>query len=126
MSANVPPNAAAESPSFEERPWGRFDVLDEGDGWKVKRITVKPGARLSYQSHVHRKEHWMVVAGVAVVTLEGERIVLAPGEVVDIPVGAKHRVSNEGTETLIFIEIQRGPYLGEDDIQRYQDDFGRV
>jgi mannose-6-phosphate isomerase len=113
------------SPLFDERPWGTFTVLDEGHGYKVKRIEVFAGKRLSYQRHARRAEHWMVVAGEARVTLDGEDITLRCGETVDIPIGAAHRIENAGTERLIFIEIMRGDYLGEDDITRLEDDFGR-
>ena len=114
------------SPLFDRRPWGSFTVLDEGRGYKVKRIEVLAGKRLSYQRHARRAEHWMVVAGAARVTLDGGDIVVGCGETVDIPVGAAHRIENPGTDTLVFIEIQRGDYLGEDDITRLEDDFGRV
>ncbi len=118
--------SAPESPLFENRPWGAYHVLDEGDGFKVKRIEVLPGKRLSYQSHEHRAEHWFVVRGAAVVTLDGERIGVGAGQAIDIPLGAKHRVANEADDLLVFIEVQRGSYLGEDDIARYEDDFGRA
>ena len=114
------------SPLFDQRPWGSFTVLDEGEGYKVKRIEVLAGKRLSYQRHARRAEHWMVVAGAARVTLDGGDIVVGCGETVDIPVGAAHRIENAGADTLVFIEIQRGDYLGEDDITRLEDDFGRV
>jgi mannose-6-phosphate isomerase len=117
--------AVNNSPHYDERPWGSFTVLDEGEGYKVKRIEVLPGKRLSYQKHAQRAEHWMVVQGIAKVTLDGEEILLKTGEVVDIPVGAAHRIENPGDLKMIFIEIQRGGYLGEDDIVRLQDDFGR-
>jgi len=110
---------------YDERPWGSFTVLDEGHNYKVKRIEVLPQKRLSYQRHSQRAEHWVVVAGLAKVTLDGREIVIATGETIDVPVGAAHRIENTGAEKLIFIEIQRGPYLGEDDIQRLQDDYGR-
>ena len=113
-------------PMYDERPWGSFTVLDTGDGFKVKRIEVKPGARLSYQRHQHRQEHWFVVAGTAVVTLDGTRIEVPTGSAVDIPLTAWHRVANEGDALLVFIEVQRGSYLGEDDIERAEDDYGRV
>ena len=113
------------SPLYDERPWGNFTVLDEGAGYKVKRIVVLPGKRLSYQKHAQRCEHWMIVGGQAKVTLDGQDLWLTLGEYVDIPIGAAHRIENPGTETLIFIEVQRGAYLGEDDIVRLQDDFGR-
>ncbi|MEP6635443.1 MAG: phosphomannose isomerase type II C-terminal cupin domain [Acidobacteriota bacterium] len=111
---------------FDRRPWGTFTVLDEGKDFKVKRIEVLPGKRLSYQKHSQRAEHWVVVQGTAKVTLDGCDIVLTTGQTIDIAVGAAHRVENPGEEPLIFIEVQKGPYLGEDDIERLQDDFGRV
>ena len=114
------------SPRFDRRPWGTFTVLDEADGYKVKRIEVLPGKRLSYQKHAQRAEHWAVVQGTAKVTLDDRDIVVGAGEAIDIPIGAAHRVENPGADTLVFIEVQRGPYLGEDDIVRLQDDFGRV
>ena len=113
------------SPKFDRRPWGTFTVLDEGDNFKVKRIEVLPGKRLSYQKHAQRAEHWVVVAGTAKVTLNDEELTFQTGEAVDIPIGAAHRVANDGPETLVFIEVQRGKYLGEDDIVRLHDDFGR-
>jgi mannose-6-phosphate isomerase-like protein (cupin superfamily) len=109
----------------EDRPWGSFTVLDEGRHYKVKRIEVLPRKRLSYQTHQYRAEHWMVVAGTAKVTLDGKEITVATGGVVDVPVASAHRIENVSEEKLIFIEIQRGTYLGEDDIQRLQDDYGR-
>jgi len=114
------------SPRFDRRPWGTFTVLDEGDGFKVKRIEVLPGKRLSYQQHAQRAEHWVVVQGNAKVTLDGQDVIVKPGEANDIAVGTAHRVENPGDELLVFIEVQRGNYLGEDDIVRLQDDFGRV
>lgn len=114
------------SPLFDRRPWGSFTVLDEGEGYKVKRIEVLAGKRLSYQRHARRAEHWMVVAGTAKVTLDGRETIVRTGEIADIPVGAAHRVENPGGELLVFIEIQRGDYLGEDDITRLEDDFGRT
>jgi mannose-6-phosphate isomerase len=110
----------------EERPWGNYTVLDEAENYKVKRIEVLPHKRLSYQKHAHRAEHWMVVGGTAKVTLDGTEITLPAGGVIDIAVGAAHRIENVGEEKLVFIEIQRGAYLGEDDILRLQDDFGRT
>ena len=109
----------------EDRPWGSFTILDEAENYKVKRIEVLPQKRLSYQRHKHRAEHWMVVAGIAKVTLDGSDVTIPTGGVVDVPTGAAHRIENIGSEKLVFIEIQRGAYLGEDDIQRLQDDYGR-
>jgi len=127
QKASMPENMSANtSPLYEERPWGSFTVLDEGENFKVKRIEVLPGKRLSYQKHTQRAEHWMVVAGRGLVTLNDEEITVRAGETIDIPIEAKHRVENPGAEKLIFIEIQRGAYLGEDDIIRFSDDFGRA
>jgi mannose-6-phosphate isomerase len=114
------------SPRFDRRPWGTFTVLDEGEGFKVKRIEVFPGKRLSYQKHSQRAEHWVVVQGTAKVTLDDREIVVEAGQAIDIRVGSAHRVENQGEKALVFIEVQRGNYLGEDDIVRLQDDFGRV
>jgi mannose-6-phosphate isomerase len=111
---------------FDRRPWGTYTVLDEGGLFKVKRIEVLPGKRLSYQKHAKRAEHWFVVEGSALVTLDGRELTLPTGAAIDIPVGAAHRVENPGTSLLVFIEVQRGDYLGEDDIVRLQDDFGRT
>jgi mannose-6-phosphate isomerase-like protein (cupin superfamily) len=119
-------NESDNSSRFDQRPWGTFTVLDEADGFKVKRIEVLPGKRLSYQKHAQRAEHWMVVRGSALVTLDDREVVVEAGKAIDIAVGAAHRVENRGRETLVFIEVQRGGYLGEDDIVRLQDDFGRV
>ena len=115
------------SPIFDERPWGRFTVLDEGDNYKVKRIEVFPGKRLSYQRHSHRAEHWYVVRGTANVTLNGVQILVKTGESIDIGVGDAHRVFNpDSSELLVFVETQTGDYFGEDDIERLEDDFGRT
>jgi mannose-6-phosphate isomerase len=118
--------ALETSPRFDRRPWGSFSVLDEGDNFKVKRIEVLPGKRLSYQKHSQRAEHWVVVQGSAKVTLDDEEIILSAGEAIDIAIGSAHRVENPGSDLLVFIEVQRGNYLGEDDIIRLQDDFGRA
>ena len=108
------------------RPWGRYEVLHDGDRHKVKNIVVEPGKRLSYQRHERRAEHWVVVSGRAVVTLDGRDIELGAGESVDIPTGAAHRVRNPGEVQLVFVEVQRGDYFGEDDIERLEDDYGRA
>jgi len=110
----------------DERPWGSYTVLGGGDGYQVKEIVVKPDKRLSYQRHAHRSEHWYVVAGSGQVVLDGQPREVAVGDVVDVPTGMPHRVGNNGTELLVFIEIQLGDYLGEDDIERIDDDFGRT
>ena len=119
--------AADASSKFDRRPWGNYTILDEGDDFKVKRIEVLPNKRLSYQSHRRRAEHWFVVRGTAKVTLNDREIIVKTGEAVDIAVGDKHRVANpDSEELLIFIETQTGDYFGEDDIERYDDDFGRT
>jgi mannose-6-phosphate isomerase len=111
---------------FDRRPWGTYTVLEEAPHFKVKRIEVLPGKRLSYQKHSQRAEHWFVVEGTAKVTLDGSEIVIRSGEAIDIPIGVAHRVENPGDDDLIFIEVQRGTYLGEDDIVRLEDDYGRT
>ncbi len=109
---------------FEQRPWGSFTILDEGEDFKVKRIEVLPLSRLSYQKHKYRAEHWFVVQGIAKVTLNERNFVVGVGEAIDVSIGAAHRVENpRDNETLVLIEIQRGSYLGEDDIVRFDDDF---
>ncbi len=110
----------------DHRPWGRYQVLDQQADHKVKRIVVLPGQRLSLQRHQRRAEHWFVVQGRAVVTRDGEELVLEAGQGVDLPRGAWHRVHNPGEEELVFIEVQTGDYFGEDDIERREDDYGRA
>ena len=108
-----------------ERPWGRYEVLQEGATYKVKSIHVLPGKRLSYQKHSKRSEHWYVTDGVGEVTLNGKIEKVGRGSTIEIPQGALHRMSNNGIVELIFIEVQTGSYFGEDDIERIEDDFGR-
>lgn len=107
-------------------PWGRWEVLLDEPTYKVKRVTVSPGKRLSYQKHFKRSEHWMVVDGKGVVTIDGKEILIEKGNTVDISREAAHRMTNNGDENLTFIEIQQGEYFGEDDIIRLEDDYGRV
>ena len=107
------------------RPWGSYDSIDQDDGFQVKRIKVKPGGRLSLQSHRHRAEHWIVVRGTARVTRDNDVFELHANQSTYIPLGAKHRLENPGSETLELIEVQSGDYLGEDDIVRYEDVYGR-
>ncbi|GKS64406.1 alginate biosynthesis protein AlgA [Nitrospira sp.] len=109
-----------------QRPWGSYTVLEEGPGFKVKRVTVNPGGRLSLQMHHQRSEHWVVIAGTARVTRDQEIFDLKVGESAGIPVKTKHRLENPGQETVHIIEVQNGPYLGEDDIVRFKDDYGRI
>ena len=108
-----------------ERPWGRYEVLQEGATYKVKSIHVNPGKRLSYQRHQKRSEHWYVTDGSGEVTLDGKVQVVSRGSILEIPQGMLHRISNTGDSELIFIEVQTGSYFGEDDIERVEDDFGR-
>ncbi len=110
----------------EERPWGRFETLFEEKNLKVKRITVKPDQRLSLQSHEHRSENWIIIQGEALLELDNKKIFLSENQTAYIPKKSKHRISNYNNIDLIFIEIQRGNYLGEDDITRYEDDYNRV
>jgi len=116
-----------DSLAFEQRPWGSFTVLDESDNYKVKRLEVLPGKRLSYQQHSRRAEHWFIVRGTAKVTLNGVEILVRTGEAIDIRIADRHRVENpDPTELLVFIETQTGDYFGEDDIVRLEDDFERI
>lgn len=108
------------------RPWGRYDTLDSGNRYQVKRITVKPGARLSVQMHFHRAEHWVVVKGTAKVTKGKETYLVTENHSTYIPVGEIHALENPGKVPLELIEVQSGPYLGEDDIIRFEDHYGRV
>ena len=110
---------------WEERPWGSWHVIDEAAGYKVKRLQVKAGSRLSLQSHRHRCEHWVVVSGVARCHVDGTVSTARAGDSVDVPVGARHRLENPGPAPLVIVEVQRGSYTGEDDIVRYEDDYGR-
>jgi mannose-1-phosphate guanylyltransferase/mannose-6-phosphate isomerase len=107
------------------RPWGWYDSVDEGERFKVKRIQVKPGASLSLQMHHHRAEHWIVVKGVAEITNGDQVITLSENQSTYIPQGQTHRLANPGKEPLEIIEVQSGSYLGEDDIVRFEDTYGR-
>jgi mannose-6-phosphate isomerase len=109
----------------EQRPWGAWHVLDQGPGYKVKRIEVRPGERLSYQTHEHRSEHWAIVQGTATCTLDGETFEVASGGSLDVGIGTQHRLANLHDKELVVIEVQRGHYTGEDDIVRLDDDYGR-
>ena len=118
--------APDESGRDDQRPWGFYRVLEDEADHKVKRIVVQPGMRLSLQRHWRRSEHWHVVSGRAIATRDGEDLALAAGESVDIATGVAHRMMNPGPDPLAFIEVQRGSYFGEDDIERLEDDFGRA
>ena len=106
-------------------PWGKWEVLLDENSYKVKRITVNPGHRLSYQKHLKRKEHWFLVQGEAIVTRDGLQVPLKAGEHINIDHEVAHRITNQGAEPVVFIEVQQGSYFGEDDIIRMEDDYGR-
>ena len=108
------------------RPWGRYEILQESEIHKVKSIYVNPGKRLSYQRHQKRAEHWFIVAGDAEVTINGEIKRVGPGDSVDFGIGVLHRIHNVGTTDVIFVEVQTGTYFGEDDIERFEDNYGRL
>ena len=110
----------------DERPWGTATVLDRGLGFQVKRLQVCPGRRLSLQSHQRRSEHWFVAAGVATAVVGEVEHEIRQGGSIDIPLGTRHRLGNSSDDDLVVIEMQRGEYFGDDDIHRYEDDFGRV
>jgi mannose-1-phosphate guanylyltransferase/mannose-6-phosphate isomerase len=108
------------------RPWGWYDSIDEGSNFKVKRIMVKPGASISLQKHHHRAEHWIVVRGRGRVTCDDNVLDLGPNQSTYIPLGSVHRLANPGQEPLEIVEVQSGSYLGEDDIVRFEDHYGRA
>lgn len=109
-----------------KKPWGEYQVLAEGDGWKTKSLTINPGQKLSLQSHKQREEHWVIAKGAATVTLGTRQTNLLANDTVFVAAGEIHRISNNSAEDLIVIETQLGSYLGEDDIIRYADDYGRA
>jgi mannose-6-phosphate isomerase len=109
-----------------ERPWGRYEVLQESETHKVKCIWMNPGSRLSYQRHKLRSEHWFIVQGTGEVTVDGKISHVKPGDTVEFEVGVLHRLANTGKDEIIFVEVQTGTYFGEDDIERLEDDFGRA
>jgi mannose-1-phosphate guanylyltransferase/mannose-6-phosphate isomerase len=114
------------TPRKTQRPWGNFDVIDAGAGFRVKRLVVAPGASLSLQWHAHRSEHWVVVNGLARVICEDREFLLGKNESTHIPAGASHRLANAGEEPLEVIEVQTGSYFGEDDTVRLDDLYGRA
>ena len=125
---SVPRARRGDTPAgvFEPRPWGGFLTMEEGRGYKVKRLFVRPGQRLSLQRHRFRAEHWVVVTGSPRVIISGRPRRLKPRGSINVPRGAWHRIENPGRGPVVLIEVQHGPYLGEDDIIRRQDDYGRA
>ena len=121
LEAIAQPGVAAT----EIRPWGSFTTLEEGKGYKIKRIEVNPGHRLSLQMHHHRSEHWIVVSGTAKVTCGDEDMILSSNQSTYVPQCTSHRLENPGVIKLVLIEVQNGQYLGEDDIIRFSDDYSR-
>ena len=121
-------NDHPEAESFGEnvRPWGSYTILSEGEGFQVKILEVHPGKKLSLQLHRQRSEHWIVAQGRALLHRDGEVLECGPNEHFYIPKAVKHRIENPGPETVRIIEVQHGSYLGEDDIERFEDDFGRA
>jgi mannose-1-phosphate guanylyltransferase/mannose-6-phosphate isomerase len=127
LVAKIKKSGRTESALHREvfRPWGSYDSIDNGDRFQVKRLSVKPGGVLSLQMHHHRAEHWIVVQGTARITRNDETFLLAENESTYIPIGATHRIENPGKVPLHIIEVQSGSYLGEDDIVRFEDNYGR-
>jgi mannose-6-phosphate isomerase len=111
--------------NFEERPWGSYTILYADATCQVKRLVVNAGMRLSLQSHKFRAEHWFIVSGQGTALLDNLEISVRPGDSIDVPVGAKHRISCTSESNLVFIEVQTGISFDENDITRYEDDFGR-
>jgi len=109
-----------------KRPWGYYEVLSDAPDHKVKRIIVYPSGRLSLQSHKLRSEHWFIVSGEGMALVDDKKHLLKAGCVLDIPCKARHRVQNSSDKNLVIIEVQTGKYFGEDDIQRFEDDYGRT
>lgn len=122
LPISLTPNGVAAT---ELRPWGSFTILEEVRGYKIKRIEVKPGHRLSLQMHYHRSEHWIVVSGTAKVTCGDQELILGSNQSTYVPQCTTHRLENPGVIPLVLIEVQNGEYLGEDDIVRFQDDYSR-
>jgi mannose-6-phosphate isomerase-like protein (cupin superfamily) len=111
--------------NFEERPWGNYTVLHTDENCQVKKLVVNPGKRISLQSHKFRAEHWFIVSGQGTAELDDNEITVGPGDAIDVAVGSKHRIACGNAEPLVFVEVQTGSSFDEDDIVRYEDDFGR-
>ena len=112
--------------SYQERPWGSYTVLQKELNFQVKKLVINPGMRLSLQSHKFRAEHWFIVSGSGLVQLDGKHIDVEQGDSVDVPIGTKHRITCTSESPLIFVEVQTGSSFNENDILRYEDDFGRI
>ena len=112
--------------NIDKRPWGEYEVLLDENNVKVKKITVQPGGRLSYQYHNKRSEVWTIIEGTGLLTKDGATEIISPGNILTIPQGCKHRIENTGSQFITFIEVQMGSYFGEDDIIRIEDDYGRT
>ena len=112
--------------NFEERPWGNFTILHSEESFQVKKLVVNPGKRISLQSHKFRAEHWFIVSGQGIIELDGVELQVEPGTSIDVPIGSTHRLSCVGLNCLVFIEVQTGSSFAENDIVRYEDDFGRL
>jgi mannose-6-phosphate isomerase len=110
---------------FEERPWGNYTILHTDENCQIKKLIVNPGKRISLQSHKFRAEHWFIVAGQGIAVVDGKDVEMGPGDSIDVPIGSKHRISCSSAEPLVFIEVQTGSSFVEEDIVRYEDDFGR-
>ncbi|MCB9072185.1 MAG: mannose-1-phosphate guanylyltransferase/mannose-6-phosphate isomerase [Bdellovibrionaceae bacterium] len=119
-------NKTAREHTFDYRPWGKYDILSDDSEFKIKVIAVNPGQQLSYQSHIHRSEHWVVIEGHGEVVINEQVLDISPGSSIVIPMNSKHRIRNTGQKILRFVEVQTGEYFGEDDITRYEDDYKRV
>ena len=120
------PERNAAGQETDQRPWGSYTVLDDEPTSRSSASRCCPGKRLSYQRHARRSEHWFIVHGTAVVTLDGSPARCRPGGAVDVPVGTAHRIENASDELVVFVEVQHGDYFGEDDIVRLEDDYGRT
>jgi mannose-6-phosphate isomerase len=111
---------------FEERPWGNYTVLYTDETCQVKKLVLNSGKRISLQSHEFRAEHWFIVSGQGTAELDYKEIEVGPGDSIDVPIGSKHRITNNSSDPLVFVEVQTGTSFAEEDIVRYEDDFGRI
>ncbi len=112
--------------NFEERPWGNYTVLYTDETCQVKKLVLNPGKRISLQSHEFRAEHWFIVSGQGTAELDYKELKVGPGDSIDVPIGTKHRIASNSSDPLVFVEVQTGTSFAEEDIVRYEDDFGRI